>query len=131
MLNDIKPDVAYIIYDGECIFCNQYVRLLKLKQHISVELINARDDDNKIVNYIKQYYDLDTGMIVIYNHEVWRGADAIHKLGLMSTNNDCLNKLHKWVFQSKLRSKMLYPLLKGLRCASLKLGGHSPLSGVN
>ncbi|UIY31430.1 DUF393 domain-containing protein (plasmid) [Neorhizobium galegae] len=33
-----------IIYDGECPFCSQYVKLLKLRDAVGkVELVNARD----------------------------------------------------------------------------------------
>ena len=37
---------ATIVYDGLCIYCNNYVKMLRLKDSIgSVSLIDARSDD--------------------------------------------------------------------------------------
>ncbi|KAA9011069.1 DUF393 domain-containing protein [Sphingobium limneticum] len=41
-------DQSIIIYDGECIFCQNYVRFFRLREAIgAVELLDARSGGNR------------------------------------------------------------------------------------
>ncbi len=113
-----------IIYDGACPFCSAYVRLLRLReQTAAVELLNARDADARISHYQQQGYDLDQGMLVVMGDAVHAGADAIHMLAACSTRSDWFNRCNVWIFSSRGRSRLVYPLLKaGRRIALLMLG---------
>lgn len=113
-----------IIYDGACPFCSAYVRLLRLReQAAAVELLNARDADARIAHYQQQGYDLDQGMLVVMGDAIHAGADAIHMLAACSTRSGWFNRCNVWIFSSRGRSRLVYPLLRvGRRIALLMLG---------
>jgi len=116
--------VILIVYDGACPFCSAYVRLLRLKEHIGqVELLNARAADARIARYQQQGFDLDQGMLVILGDVVHSGADAMHVLASCSTPSAGFNRLNAWIFASRFRCALLYPLLRvGRRIVLLILG---------
>ncbi len=113
-----------IVYDGACPFCGAYVGLLRLREQVGeVELLNARDPDARIANYQQQGFDLDQGMLVVLGDAVHTGADAMQVLALCSTVSDWFNRCNAWIFASRLRARLLYPLLRaGRRIALLMLG---------
>ena len=57
-----------ILYDGDCIYCNNFVRLFKLKKKFIVNLTNIRDGGNLVQKY-KKVFDLNEGMLVIHNND--------------------------------------------------------------
>jgi hypothetical protein len=57
-------DTALIIYDGECVFCNNYVRFVRLRETIGkVALLDARSNDSRVERYWNDGHDLNEGMI--------------------------------------------------------------------
>lgn len=115
---------ALIIYDGDCIFCQNYVRLVRLREMVGkVDLVDARSGDPRVAEYQRQGYDLNQGMIFVWNGQVYHGSDAVHVLGGLSTSTTWFNKLNRVVFSSRLASTTLYPLLKlGRRLTLLARG---------
>jgi len=120
----LKPDVILIVYDGACPFCRAYVRLLRLKEQIGeVELLNARAADARIAHYQQQGFDLDQGMLVVLGDVVHSGADAMQVLASCSTPSAWFNRFNAWIFASRFRCRLLYPLLRaGRRIILLILG---------
>lgn len=114
--------VTYIVYDGGCPFCSRYVKMLRLRKAIgAVELLNAREA-HPIVSMLKSKgIDLDDGMALVRDEEISIGDDCIHKLALMSTPNDLFNRINCWIFNSPTASRLLYPILRLGRNATLKL----------
>ena len=127
--NQIENEKMRIIYDGDCPFCNNYIKLLRLRKNVSasVELINAREHEDIKSSYKKNGYDLNDGMAVEYDGRVYYGADAIHFLGIMSSGDNLFSFLNKWIFRSKRLSLILYPILKFGRAITLKILGRQPL----
>ena len=63
---------ARLIYDGACIFCDAYVRLLSLREAVGpVELIDARSGDPRLRAYQSAGYDLNEGMLFEYSGTVY------------------------------------------------------------
>lgn len=60
-------------------------------------------------------YDLNEGIIVQYNEQIYHGVDAMHFLALMSSQHDFFNQLNAFIFKRKKLAYLLYPLLKSLR----------------
>ncbi|MCW5692491.1 MAG: DUF393 domain-containing protein [Pseudolabrys sp.] len=59
---------AAIVYDGDCVFCHSYVRLIRLRESVgSIELIDARSDDPRVERLQKLGYNLNDGMLFIWN----------------------------------------------------------------
>ena len=115
---------ALIVYDGDCIFCQNYVKLVRLRETVGpVELVDARSDDPRVVDLQRQGYDLNEGMIFSWKGSLYHGDDAVHVLGGLSSNQGWFNKLNKVIFSSRTASTVLYPLLKLGRRATLLARG--------
>ena len=113
-----------IIYDGECTFCNAYTKRLTLQQSVGeVELLSARSDDVRVQHYEDRGYDLDEGMLVVTQNEIYAGADAIHWLSLHTSGAGLFETMHGFVFKRRWLANWLYPLLKLGRRVWLALRG--------
>jgi predicted DCC family thiol-disulfide oxidoreductase YuxK len=107
---------SLIIYDGDCIFCQKYVRLLRLRETIGkVELVNARSDDPRVKRYMREGYDLNAGMLFVHRRRVYHGADAIHVLAGLSSSSTGFNRINQAIFSNRALSTLLYPFLKAGR----------------
>jgi predicted DCC family thiol-disulfide oxidoreductase YuxK len=126
MAASMTDNGSLIIYDGDCIFCHNYVRLIRLRASLgNVELIDARGGDPRVRSYWSQGYDLNTGMLFIHGGKVYHGAEAIHVLGCLSSRVFWFNRLNRFVFSSRTASTLLYPILKLGRLMALLLRGRS------
>jgi predicted DCC family thiol-disulfide oxidoreductase YuxK len=125
----MSKEPALIIYDGDCVFCQNYTRLLRLREAVGkVELVDARSDDPRVLHYWRDGYDLNAGMLFVYGGKVFHGSDAVHVLGALSTSSSWFNRLNQTIFSSRTASTLLYPLLKLVRRVTLLARGKSPLS---
>ena len=117
-----RPD-NILIYDGECFFCSNYVRLLNFEAAIGdLVLLSARDRSAVEALQIRPA-DLNEGMLLILGEERYFGADAIHRLALLSTRHHWLNRLNRFVFRHRWLARLLYPFLKAGRRTYLFLAG--------
>jgi len=109
----IEPKKMKIVYDGECPFCSKYVRLIQLKRTVGdVELINARSD-NLIKEKLKKLsIDINQGMVLIHEENIYFAEDCVHRLALLSTSSTIFNRINKFIFKHKVLSKILYPIMK-------------------
>ncbi|WFU66726.1 DCC1-like thiol-disulfide oxidoreductase family protein [Bradyrhizobium brasilense] len=120
-------DGALIIYDGECIFCQNYVRLLRLRERIGrVELVDARSGDPRIAQYC--CYDLNEGMLLIYGEGTYHGAEAIHVLATLSSTSTLFNRLNQAILSNPATARWLYPLMRAGRNLTLALRGKPQIS---
>jgi predicted DCC family thiol-disulfide oxidoreductase YuxK len=112
----------YIVYDGDCPVCRNYVRFLRIKDAVgTVTLLDARDGGPVVERIIEQGIDLDEGMALIMGDQLYHGSDCINKLALMSTSSGVFNRLNGWLFQSAWRSRVLYPVMRAGRNLLLKI----------
>ena len=109
----MSVEPALIIYDGDCIFCQNYARLVRLRDAVGkVELVDARSDDPRVKRYWRDGYDLNEGMLFVYRGRVYHGSDAVHVLAGLSSRSSWFNRLNGRIFSSRAASTVLYPLLK-------------------
>ena len=115
-----------IIYDGECTFCNAYTKRLKLQQSVGeVELLSARADDVRVQHYVDRGYDLDEGMLVVFQNEIYAGAAATHWLSLHTSGAGLFESIQGFIFKRRWLANWLYPLLKLGRRIWLALRGRT------
>ncbi|MBN9288130.1 MAG: DUF393 domain-containing protein [Gammaproteobacteria bacterium] len=121
------PQTVYIIYDGDCPFCSNCAKALRIKETIgSLKLINAREENiQSLLN--GQQFDLNEGMLVIMEGKYYHGAQAAYILSLLSTRVGLFNKLNFLLFHKLFLARMLYPVFRGIRNVILKFKGISPI----
>ena len=123
---------ARLIYDGACIFCDAYVRLLSLREAVGpVELIDARSGDPRLRAYESAGYDLNEGMLFEYNGTVYFGADAINVLATLSTPGKTFNRINGALLSKRHVAQFFYPIFKFCRTITLKLRRIPKISGPN
>ncbi|WP_420392519.1 DCC1-like thiol-disulfide oxidoreductase family protein [Acuticoccus sp.] len=119
---------ATIVYDGECPFCSAYVKMVRLKDSVGrVELVNARDGGSLVDEIRAKGYDLDEGMVLKMNGQLYHGDDCLHRIALLSTRSGAFNRLTGVIFRSRTASKALYPFLRAGRNTTLRVLGRSKL----
>ncbi|HTN96945.1 MAG TPA: DCC1-like thiol-disulfide oxidoreductase family protein [Nordella sp.] len=102
-----------LVYDRECPVCTAYCRALAIRQlDRGMQILNARDD-HPVVREIKQLgLDLDEGFVLRIGDSYHHGAEAIHRLALLTTPSGVFNRLNYFIFRSQTLSRLLYPLLR-------------------
>ncbi|MEM7189018.1 MAG: DCC1-like thiol-disulfide oxidoreductase family protein [Pseudomonadota bacterium] len=113
-----------IYYDGDCPFCANYVKLLRIREgYGDVTLINLRDDDDARKELQCEGFDLDEGMVVDTGDRRLGGADAANALAMMSSGSDLLNRMNRMFLGSRALSAIVYPVLRSGRWLTLFLLG--------
>lgn len=122
-------DKSLIIYDGDCIFCQNYVRFVRLRETIGpVELLDARSGDPRVKAHWRQGYDLNEGMLFVHRGTTYYGADAVNVLATLSSDTTWLNRLNGAIFSRPATARLLYPALKLGRRLTLLARGKPLLS---
>lgn len=125
-----EPTHIRIIYDGDCPFCQAYVKMVRLREHYTVELIDARGDHPVISDITLKGYDLDEGMVVEVEEQFFHGDEAMTRMALMTADSGFLRRITKWIFKSKWRSQNLYPILRACRNLTLKILRHKKIDNL-
>ncbi|MEQ1520316.1 MAG: DCC1-like thiol-disulfide oxidoreductase family protein [Aestuariivirga sp.] len=110
-MNAIPPIV--LVYDGECPICSAYCKALAIRQLESrFQIVNARQYHPIIEIINEKGLNLEEGFVLKIEKEYFHGADAIHRLALISTGAGLFNRLNYLIFKSAYFSKILYPFLR-------------------
>jgi len=84
-------------------------------------LINARDAGAVMDEITLKGLDIDQGMVLKIENNLYYGSDAIHALSLMSSRSGIFNRINYWIFRSRPLSRFLYPVLRYCRNSLLML----------
>ena len=96
----------YLIYDGECPFCSRYARLTRLRETVGpLRLIDARDRTPEVEAAIAAGYDLDRGMLLSLDGELYHGAECLNRLALLSSRSTAFNRLAYALFRHRRLSR--------------------------
>ncbi len=118
----VEQAEVLLVYDKECPACDQYVRVMRVRESVGrFEIINARDDTPVMREITAAGLDVDEGMVLKMGDTLYYGSDAIHALALISSRSGIINKLNYWIFRSRWISGVLYPILRACRGVLLKL----------
>lgn len=118
----------YLIYDGECPFCSNFVRLARLRETLGpIHLVNARDEGPELKDATKHGYTIDDGMVLFLDGQYFHGAECMNKLALLSSRSSVFNKIVLSIFRMPTLARFLYPILKAGRNLTIRLLGISKL----
>jgi hypothetical protein len=106
--------------------------MMRLREAVGeVDLVNARDGDPRVRAVQKAGYDLDTGMVVLWQNEVFFGDAAVHLFATLSSGESgVLNRLQRAIFANARRASLVYPVLAAGRRLFLRLVGRAPIETV-
>ncbi|MCZ4089179.1 DCC1-like thiol-disulfide oxidoreductase family protein [Sinorhizobium psoraleae] len=117
-----KP--ALIVYDGDCVFCQSYVRFMRLRETVgAVELVDARSGDPRVATFQRQGYDLNEGMLFVFDDRVYHGDEAVNLLAILSSSSSLFGWFNRAVLSNKTAARLIYPVLKFGRRVTLRMRG--------
>jgi predicted DCC family thiol-disulfide oxidoreductase YuxK len=120
-----------LVYDGECPLCNAYCRAARIRESVgTLKLVDARHSSDVRDELTRKGLDVDQGMALKVGDALYYGSDAILALSLMSSRAGVFNRFNYWLFSSKRRAHLLYPLLRGCRNLLLKLMRRSKINNL-
>jgi predicted DCC family thiol-disulfide oxidoreductase YuxK len=91
-----------IYYDGECPFCSRFARFQKLQHNVEeVRLVDLRNAEPDRQQLQALGYDLDKGMVLDLDGELYPGEEAVHRLALLSTGSSLLARLNRWALGTR------------------------------
>ncbi len=113
-----------IIYDGECPFCAAYVRMTRLRASAGpVRLVNARDGGPDVDLARAAGLDIDRGMVVKLDGQLYHGDAAMTALALLTTPSGLFNRAMRGLFGRPALARVLYPPMVAGRNLTLRLLG--------
>ena len=121
-----------LVYDKECPLCHAYCRLTRIRKSVgNLVLQDAREQSAVMDEITALGWDIDQGMVLKVEDELYYGSDAINALAMMSSRSGIFNRLSYWTFKSKKVSRFLYPVMKSGRNLLLKILGRSKINNLD
>jgi len=113
-----------VVYDGECPFCSNFVRLMALRRSVgTVALVDARAGGPLVEDLNRRGYDLNNGMVARHGRSLYYGADALVLLSTLSEDRGAVGRTLARLLRDPARARLLYPVMKLGRRATLALLG--------
>lgn len=126
-----KPEIL-LVYDKECPACDTYCKIIKIQETIgNLKIIDARRKSETLDEITKSGLDIDQGMVLKMEGQLYYGSDAIHTLALISSRSGLLNRINYLIFKSKSVSSWLYPVLRSFRNLLLKMLGKTKINNLS
>ena len=117
-----QKNKIYVVYDGQCPFCRTYCKYVRIKEAAGeLILVDAREPSDLMDEITARGLDIDQGMVVKIEDQIYYGDEAIHILSLLSTKSGIFNRLNYLIFKSSKVSSFLYPILRDCRSLALKV----------
>ena len=113
----------YIIFDGDCIFCKNYIKYSKFLFEYKITMINARLVTDKKKIEIMKIYKIDNGMILHFENKFYVGDKAMTKIAQINDDKVYFNKILNFFFRNKKITKFFYPYFVAIRNLTLKIRG--------
>ncbi len=117
----MKEIVLY--YDGECPICRQYSTYVELRKHFDVKICNAREYMDAMNDFAQKGYNINQGMILIIDDEIYQGHHVIVKLNELLTHQSLFDRCMNRLMNIPYFVRLIYPLIKGVRRIILKIIG--------
>jgi len=118
----VKTKKIILVYDKQCPLCDQYCQLVQIRKTVGeLVILDAREESEAMAEITAAGLDIDQGMVLLMNDQLYYGADAVHALALIGSRSGLFNRLNYWMFRSKVASKVLYPVMRSGRNLLLKI----------
>lgn len=111
----------YVLYDGDCFLCQNYIRFSRLQKHQPINVLNARDHLELVQDLFSKGYDIDKGLVLFYQGQLYHSDQAMHMLSLLTSDSKLVNLCMPLFFGNRKRAKLFYPFFVLARNFSLFL----------
>lgn len=120
-----------VLYDRECPVCEFYCQRIDVAENVGTLVrVDAREDSELLDEVSAVGLDIDEGMVLRVDDDIYYGSDAINKLAVLSSRKGIINRAAYWTFRHAKVAAMLYPVLASLRNILLKLLGRSRINNL-
>jgi len=120
-----------LVYDAECPACDNYCRVVRIREDVGrLVIVDAREDSPIMREITAAGLDIDDGMVLKLGDELYYGSDAIHMLALIGSRSGVLNRLNYQLFRSPRVAHRLYPILRGCRAVLLRMLGKRRINNL-
>ena len=120
-----------LVYDKECPACDNYCRVVRIREDVgNLVIVDAREDSPIMREITAAGLDIDDGMVLKLGDELYYGSDAIHMLALIGSRSGVLNRLNYHLFRSPRVAHVLYPALRAARAVLLRLLGKTRINNL-
>lgn len=118
-----NTDKIILLYDGECPICQRYRDYVELRQKYNLQLYNAREHPELIKRLMNKGYDINAGMILIVQEQIFHKQDVLVVLASMLESKGPADYILRKIMKTPLLMKVFYPFLFRLRWLLLKWRG--------
>lgn len=130
-VTQMQSDEILLVYDKECPVCHAYCQNVQVREDAGeFTIVDARATSAVRDEITGRGLDIDQGMVLKKDGELYYGAEAIHQLSLLAGRSDLFNRVNYWTFRSPTLSRLLYPILRSLRNLLLKLLGKTKINNL-
>ena len=120
-----------LVYDAECPACDNYCRLVRIREDVGrLVIVDAREDTPIMREITARGLDIDEGMVLKLGETLYYGSDAIHMLSLIGSRSGVFNRVNHHLFRSRRVAHALYPVLRAGRGVLLKLLGRTRINNL-
>jgi predicted DCC family thiol-disulfide oxidoreductase YuxK len=124
-----EHDGNWLLYDGDCPFCNSYVALARFRAlSPGFRPLDARRHPALCTAMRERGFDIDRGMVLSWRGRLYYGADAMWMFSRIDRRGTVLATVHRIAFRSRTVSRRLYPVFKTLRAFTLRATGRSRIT---
>lgn len=131
MSEPLKDKKVLLVYDKECPACNAYCQFVRIREAVGeLTLVDARESSEVLKQITDMGLDIDQGMVLKLDKQIYYGSDAIHALSLISSRSGIFNRLNYYLFRSKRVAHWFYPVLRSCRNLLLKILGKRKINNL-
>tara|TARA_B110000908_G_scaffold131173_1_gene154351 strand:+ start:159 stop:512 length:354 start_codon:yes stop_codon:yes gene_type:complete len=108
-----------------------YCTMVRIRESFGeLKLLDARLGGALVNEITARGWDIDQGMVLELDQQLYYGADAIQAVSLISSRSGIFNRLNYWIFKHAMLAKLFYPLLRSCRNILLKVLGRSKINNL-
>lgn len=118
-----ESEPPVLVYDHDCPMCRTWCCNAFPEGNGEVVLADARKGGALMDEITAAGLDIDRGMVLKKDGRLHYGADAIREAALLSRRRGVMASLNRLLFAHKGRADALYPFLRDVRNALLRVAG--------
>lgn len=131
MSHDNRTKTIQVVYDGECPICRFYCERVAIDDlHGHLELVDARQASSIRDDITARALDIDQGMVVKHDGNLYYAEAAIQHLANLGSRRDWFHRINRLLFKSKIMAKLFYPMGRSARNVVLKFMGKTKINNL-